>query len=207
MGIVISPAKRDLDKEVLRIFMKSIELLGGPRKLIEYRNLTWLPSLMEACYAIALKNRFKTEEEIAKELGITKQTVRRILESDPLAVKKKLTGEYVGKFDEHVAGGIAKLAWSEIRKGREDTELMIEASRQVLEGLGGPVWAILTLMRIRGLDFPVEEPRVLKERLKGIKAFGVNLEDVAGVISYPIKNPAELLSKLSKEIRKHMREE
>lgn len=206
MGIVVSPSKRDLDKEVLRIFMKSIELLGGPRKLIEYRNLTWLPSLMEACYAIALKNSFKTEEEIAKELGITKQTVRRILDSDPLVVKKKLSGEYVGKFDEHVAGGIAKLAWREIKRGREDVEFMIEASRQVLEGLGGPVWAILTLMRIKGLDFPVEEPGVLEERLRGVKAFGVDLEKLAKEIRYPVRNPAELLSKLSKEIRKHMEE-
>ncbi len=206
MGIEVGPVRRDLDKEVLKIFMKSIELLGGPRKLIEYRNLTWLPSLMEACYAIVLKNRFKTEEEIARELGITKQTVRRILESDPFAVKKKLAGEYIGKFDEHVAGGIAKLAWNEIRKGREDVEFMIEASRQILEGLGGPVWAILTLMRIKGLDFPVEDPRVLKERLKGVKAFGVDLEEIAGVISYPIKNPAELLSKLSKEIKRRVKE-
>ncbi len=206
MGIMVSPAKRDVDKEVLRIFMKSIELLGGPRKLIEYRNLTWLPSLMEACYAIALKNRFKTEEEIARELGITKQTVRRILESDPSVVMKKLTGEYIGRFDEHVAGGIAKLAWREIKRGREDVELMIDASRQVLEGLGGPVWAILTLIRIKGLDFPIEEPKVLQERLKGIKAFGVDLEEAAKAISYPIRNPAELLNKLSKEIKRHVRE-
>ncbi len=202
MGVAIRPKEEDLNKEVLRIFMKSISLLGGPRKLIEYRNLTWLPSLMEACYAIALKNRFKTEEEIARELGVTKPTVRRILESDPDAVMRKLRGEEIEKFDEHVAGGIAKLAWNEIKKGREDVDLMIDASRRVLEGLGGPVWAILTLMRIKGLDFPIDESKVLEERLRGIKVFDLDLGEVVRSIAYPVANPAELLSKLSKEIKR-----
>ena len=199
--VEVSPVKRDLDKEVLRIFMKSIELLGGPRKLIRYRNLTWLPSLMEACYAVALKNRFKTDEEIARELGVTRQTVRRILESNSLAVMRKLKGEYSGRFDEHIAGGIAKLAWREIRRGREDVEFMIDASRKVLEGLGGPVWAILTLMRVKGLDFPIEDPRVLEERLRGIKVGGEDLGEVARLIGYPVENPAELLSKISRKIK------
>jgi len=204
-----NPAKRDLDKEILRIFMKSIELLGGPRKLIKYRNLSWLPSLMEACYAIALKNRFKTEDEIAKELGTTREAVNMMLESDPLLVREKVVGEYIGNLDEHMAGGIAKLAWNEIKKGREDVEFMIGASRRVLEELGGPVWAILTLIRVKDLSFPLlaRQSDVLKERLKGVRAFGMDIGELASVISYPIENPAELLGKLSKEIRKHMKEE
>jgi predicted transcriptional regulator len=40
----------DIDAMAIRVFLKSLELIGGPRKLIEYRNLTWIPSLMEASY-------------------------------------------------------------------------------------------------------------------------------------------------------------
>jgi len=50
--------------------MISLESINGLRRLVEYRNLTWLPSLAEATYVVVLKNEaFKTYGEIARELG------------------------------------------------------------------------------------------------------------------------------------------
>ncbi|HDJ96629.1 MAG TPA: bacterio-opsin activator, partial [Candidatus Aenigmarchaeota archaeon] len=75
MVIEVKPIIQDIERKVLKTFMKSIEVLGGPKKLIEHRHLTWLPALMEACYIVILKEEYKkTVEEIAKELGITDQT-------------------------------------------------------------------------------------------------------------------------------------
>ncbi|CUS76521.1 hypothetical protein [Candidatus Kryptobacter tengchongensis] len=69
-----------VDEIVLKVFLKALDIVGGPRKLILYRHLTWVPSLIEACYAVVLKEKFlKTESEIAQILGLTKQTVRNIL--------------------------------------------------------------------------------------------------------------------------------
>ena len=78
---------------------------------------------------------------------------------------------------------------------------MIEVSKQTIESIGGPTWAIETLVRIKGLDFPIEDSKVLEERLKGIKAFGKDLGEIVKEIEYPIKKPAELLKKLSRKIK------
>ena len=42
----------DADTLAMRVFLKSLELIGGPLKIIEYRNLTWIPSLIKASYAV-----------------------------------------------------------------------------------------------------------------------------------------------------------
>ena len=56
MEIISTPiTKEDVDVVAERVFNESIKLLGGLRKLIEYRNLTWLPSLAEASYTVVLK--------------------------------------------------------------------------------------------------------------------------------------------------------
>ena len=73
------------------MFEKGIEIVGGIRKLVEHRNLTWLPSIAEVAYVIVLSNQTtKTTKEIAEYVGITEQTVKQILRADPEAVKNTL---------------------------------------------------------------------------------------------------------------------
>lgn len=56
MEIISSPiATEDIDFMAERVFNESIKILGGLKKLIEYRNLAWLPSLAEASYTVVLK--------------------------------------------------------------------------------------------------------------------------------------------------------
>jgi probable regulatory domain-containing protein len=89
--IEVKPVEVDVDAKALRIFLKSIEILGGPRKLVEMRNLTWLPSLMAASYAIVYaKDKNYTAERIAEILGLSKQTVQNILRADPEALKARI---------------------------------------------------------------------------------------------------------------------
>lgn len=113
-----------LDKRAMQVFMKAIELLGGPRKLVQYRQLTWLPSLMAASYAVVLsREAMKTEDDIAEFLGTTKQTVRHMLQADEELVKRRLERDEALSSEEmkkssyraHTAGGLAKLAYKEIR--------------------------------------------------------------------------------------------
>ncbi len=108
----------DVDSAAIRVFLKTLEILGGPKKLITYRNLTWLPSLFEAAYVVVLANDYqKTEAEIAEHLGITRQTVRNILRADTETVMKRLEGELREKtLKAHIAGGLAKLAYEELNK-------------------------------------------------------------------------------------------
>jgi len=115
---VIKPHEENYDELALLTFANVIKELGGPKKMIQYRQLTWLPSLMEACYVIVLHEKGKkTADEIASALGITKETVKRILASDPEAVKKKIEGEEK-EISAHVAGGLAKLAWENLKTQR-----------------------------------------------------------------------------------------
>jgi len=104
-----------IEQKVEKIFIESIKIIGGLKNLIQYRNLTWLPTLAEASYIIVLHNDYiKTAKEIAQELGITEQTVKKILKSNEEEVKKLLEGS-INVTDEHIAGGIAKLAYKKIK--------------------------------------------------------------------------------------------
>lgn len=201
--MIVTPQREDVDRVVARVFMKAIELLGGPRRLVEYRRLTWLPSLMEACYAVVLREMFHwTEDRIAEELGVARQTIRNILTSDVEVVRKRLSGELEeGEFREHVAGGLAKMAWDEVKRGRDELEFFIEASKRAIEAVEGPAWAVAVLTSIRGLDFPVDSPRALRERLSGLSAYGLDLGELAERLDYPVRGPADLLRGLSRLIR------
>ncbi len=196
----VSNVDAELDTKALRVFLKALELLGGPRKLIEYRNLTWLPSLMEASYAIVLKEEyFKTTEDIAAKLGLTKQTVKKMLEADPEIVKKKLNQELEDKeVKEHTAGGLAKLAYREIKNGRDELTLFAEFAKTAAENLG-ITWAVHVLTKIRGLDFPVSKED-LAPKLSGIVIEGKPIESVLEKIEFPIKSPAELLHKIKQAL-------
>jgi len=208
MVIELKPREVDYDTLALRVFLKAIELIGGPRTLFQYRNLTWLPSLMEAAYAVVLKNEaFKTDDEIAQFIGITRQTVRNILSADPEAVLKKLKGELQSReVKVHTAGGLAKLAYQEVKRGNDNVAFVasvcedyvkryMESAEECPES--GFVWPVYVLKAIKGLDFPVEDEGALAQRLKGVKVRGTPAEELLKRISFPVKSPAELLHKLA----------
>ncbi len=194
MEIISTPiTKEDVDMIAERVFNESIKLLGGLRKLIEYRNLTWLPSLAEASYVIVLKEElFKTQYEIAEELGITEQTVKKILQADEELVEKYLKGE-LEKVDEHKAGGIAKLAYKKVKN--EKGIFIKEEEMEVL----GVEWAIKVLIRLRGVDFPVKKED-LEKKLKGIIIKGKPVEEILEKMEFPLKTPAEVLHEIKKNL-------
>ncbi|OAQ20839.1 bacterio-opsin activator [Thermosulfurimonas dismutans] len=203
MPIIIGESEiqeRDLDARALRVFLKALELLGGPRKLIELRNLTWVTSLMEASYAVILAEEgLKTEDEIAAFLGLTRQTVRNILRADPELVMMKLEGELREKTPKaHTAGGLAKLAYREIKEGRD---ALIFFSSLVEEGarLLGVGWPAEVLARLKGLHFPVAGTEI-GQRLKGLKVKGKDLGDIAATKDI-YHHPREILQVLSEALK------
>jgi hypothetical protein len=186
------------DEKALRILMEVIDILGGPRRIIEYRNLTWIPSILKASYAILLKEAGLTHESIARELGVTKSTVEKILRADPEEILRKLSGDEVERgIDDHVAGGLAKLGYKQLRERILSEE--IDNYRLAAETLGVE-WAVVLMSRIRGLDFPVDKTELLK-RLKGIRIYDIPIEDVLESLKYPIKSPRELLKEISKTLK------
>ncbi len=117
--VEVQPQVADVDARAWRVFQKAIELVGGPRKLIEHKRLTWLPSLMEAAYAVVLKEEgHKTADEIAQFLGLSTAATRLILNASTEGVQKRLEGEEPGGETQraHIAGGLAKLAYEALRK-------------------------------------------------------------------------------------------
>lgn len=196
--VIARPKGGDVDKMAEKVFYESIKLLGGLRKLVEFRNLTWLPSLAEAAYVVVLKNEaFKTYGEIAKELGITEQTARNIATADEEEVRKYLEGE-LERPKEHIAGGIAKLAYRKLKEeSKLDTE-EVEIREEEMEVLDID-WAVHVLARIKGLDFPADKEQLL-ERLGGMVVKGRKMEEILDRIEYPVKSPAELLHKIKLQL-------
>ncbi|NPA22056.1 MAG: KaiC associated regulatory domain-containing protein [Candidatus Micrarchaeota archaeon] len=202
MEVIAGPIV-DFDKEVdliaKRVFMRAVEIAGGFRKLILYRNLTWVPSLVEASYVIVLHEEFDyPPEKIAEFLGVTKETVKRILNADEEKVREYLEG-LVEKVDEHKAGGLAKLAYKKLKeegalRAIEVTESLIASSQRDLPEFA---WPLLVLHHIRGLDFPVSKER-LKQAFEGVdlKINGKPIQTLLNYLEYPIKSPADLLKKL-----------
>ncbi|NPA34725.1 MAG: bacterio-opsin activator [Chlorobi bacterium] len=190
----------DIDTWAIRVFLKALELVGGPRKLIEYRNLTWIPSLMVASYAVVLKEiAMKTEEEIAEFTGMSRQTIKNILRADENLALKKIMGEIESKnVRVHTAGALAKLALKEIKEGRDHIAIFSKAFEIAYESLG-ITWPIEVLRRIKGLDFPVEKEQ-LEERLAGLTIEGKPIEEILDKISYPVASPAELLHKIKQAL-------
>ena len=104
----------------MKVFNKAIDILGGPKKIIMYKKLTWVSSLFESALVIVLKEVFnKSTEEIAQELGIATTTVRNILRAEPDKaleyLEKRIQEETTEDENVHIAGGLAKKAFEEIK--------------------------------------------------------------------------------------------
>ena len=104
----------------MKVFNKAIDILGGPKKIIMYKKLTWVASLFESALVIVLKEVFnKSTEEIAQELGIATTTVRNILRAEPDKaleyLEKRIQEETTEDENVHIAGGLAKKAFEEIK--------------------------------------------------------------------------------------------
>ncbi|HDN82934.1 MAG TPA: KaiC associated regulatory domain-containing protein [Candidatus Altiarchaeales archaeon] len=198
MEIITKPKGGNIDKMAENVFISSLKILGGLRKLIEYRNLTWLPSLAEAAYVVVLRNEaVKSYGEIAKELGITEQTAKNIINADEEKVKAYLEGSLEERPSEHIAGGIAKLAYKKLKEeGLLDEEDKIVMKAEEIESLD-IAWAVYILKHIKGLDFPVEKEE-LEKHLGDISIKGKSLREILNSLEYPIKSPAELLKKIKK---------
>jgi len=195
----------NIEGEALRVFLKTIDLVGGPRSLAQKRNLTWLPSLLEASYIVVLSEHGKTESEIAEYLGITKQTVRNALKADIDIVKKKIQEEFQEYTEEdiktHIAGGLAKWAYKEIKAGNEHIPFVAELYEEFSKAVGIE-WPIEVLQRIRGLKFPSTKDEIAK-RLAGLNAIkDVPLQTILEKLPNEIKNPADLLHQIKLAISK-----
>ncbi len=117
--IEVVPRHRDLDQRALRVFLKAIDLLGGPRGLVEHRRVTWLPSLMEAAYAVILAEEGKKgPDEIARFLGLSRAAVRHMLTASPQAALERLEAGPAHDLHRrtHVAGALARRAWHELAR-------------------------------------------------------------------------------------------
>jgi len=190
---VIDKAVRDIDIDAMaeQVFQESINILGGLRKLIEYRNLTWLPSLAEAAYAVVMKEELmKTHKEIAFDLGLAPQTVQNILRADAKEVERFIKGE-IEKVDEHKAGGIAKLAYERVKREKRIT--LKEGELEVL----GVDWAIRVLMRLRGMDFPIKKEQ-LCDRIGEIVIKGKPFKTIVDEMKPLLSSPAEVLKEIKR---------
>ncbi|GBD39251.1 hypothetical protein HRbin37_01524 [bacterium HR37] len=192
----------DVDSVAIRVFLKALEIIGGPRKLIEFRNLTWLPSLMSASYAVVLLHESaKTEDEIAQFLGIARNTVRNILRADPELVKQRLSGELETPkktLKAHTAGGLAKLAYQEIKEGRDYLELFSHYIQTTSE-IYGVFWPVEVLRRIKGLDFPITVEQLL-ERAADISIEDKKLSELRERLPKEIKSPSQLLKAIKEAL-------
>ena len=203
-GSGLSIDEKGLEQLVDRVFFKSIDLLGGLKRLAEYRTLTWLPSVARAAFAVVLREEYlKSEDEIAEYVGLTRNTVRNILRADPdLAMQKiakyeELTPEERREMKVHTAGGLAKMAYKLVKEGQEAQTLLEFCrgmSQEALEAAGCEApWAYLVLKSIKGMHYPILSSEELQERLKGLSIKGHDGSEVAKNLVYPIVSPAKLL--------------
>ncbi len=200
----------EIEHLVSRVFFKAIDLLGGLNKLAEFRTLTWLPSLARAAFVVVLKEEYmKTDDEIAQKVGLTKNTVRNILRADPeLALQKikameELVNEELRELKVHTAGGVAKLAYKEIKEGRDAQTLLhycSTISEEIARTLDIP-WAYLVLRKSKGIKYPITSPEELKERFKDLKIKGIPAEEIIDNLQYPIKTPAMLVHEIKQYLK------
>jgi len=200
----------DIEQFAGRVFFKCIDLLGGLNKLALFRTLTWLPSLARASFVVVLKEEYlKTEDEIAKHVGLTRNSVRNIVRAkidiEPEKLEEFLEEEK-GKGKDlkiHIAGSIAKLAYKLVKEG-EESQILLEFSRKISQDAIYEFdipWAYLVLKNIKGLKYPINSKDQLFERIGEIKLpNGVEIKDILEKLKYPIKNPSELLHEIKENM-------
>ncbi len=208
--LMVKASEKELENLATRVFLKSLDLLGSLSKLVEYRTLTWLPSLARASFVVVLKEEYlKTEDEIAETVGLTKNTVRNILRADPqLGMYKiqhldELTEEERKQLKVHTAGSIAKLAYKLVKEGQEAQvllELSAATGAQVAQVCEVP-WAYAVLKKSKGIHYPIESPADLKDRLSGISIKGIDGAEIVEKLTYPIRTPAHLLHEIKEYIQ------
>lgn len=141
--VIIKPVQEPIDELVGEIVNKCIDLVGGFGGLLRYDNLTWVTSLVRSAYAVVLKYELnKTLEEIAKALGITKNTAKDIIEANEEKVKELIaSGELhnLEKLDTHIAGALAKLAYAQLKReeDRKIEKVVKDVFNVAIEILGG----------------------------------------------------------------------
>ena len=206
-GSGLSIDEKGVESLVERVFFKSIDLLGGLKRLAEYRTLTWLPSLARAAFAVVLREEYlKPEDEIAEYVGLTRNTVRNILRADPdMAMYKiehfdELSEEEKKEMKVHTAGGVAKLAYKLVKDG-QDSQTVLEfchqmASQALQAAQCESPWAYIVLKHSKGVTYPIVESSVLESKLAGVSIKGVDGAEVAKGLLYPIKTPAQLLHEI-----------
>ncbi|RLA84946.1 MAG: bacterio-opsin activator [Deltaproteobacteria bacterium] len=171
-------------------------------RLAEFRTLTWFPSLARAAFAVVLREEFtKTEDEIARFIGLSRNTVRNILRAAPELALRKL-GETEGEWGKrdlkvHMAGGVARgLQGGEGGKGVLGPDVLCERAGREDDGDSRYPLAYTVLRHTKGVKYPVGSPEELKTALEGIRVKGIPIEDLMPRLRYPINNPAELLHEL-----------
>ena len=202
--------KGDLEFYAGRVFFKCIDLLGGLNKLALYRTLTWLPSLARASFAVVLREEYlKTEDEVAKYVGLTRNSVRNILRAKLDIHPEKLEDFMEEQKDKgkelkiHVAGSIAKLAYKLVKEG-EESQILIEFSRKISQDAIYEFdipWAYLVLKNTKGIKYPIRSQDDLVVKIGEIKLpNGKEIKDIIYNLKYPIKNPSELLHEIKEKM-------
>jgi len=197
------PKKPDNEVEatVLRVFLKTIDLVGGPRALAERRHLTWANSLMAASYVVVLhEEALRGVDAIAAELGLSRAAVQNILRADPEVALKKLAEVGEGEnIRVHLAGGLAKAAYRLVRQGEEEPRVLRYFLERFVELFDIP-WAYLVLKAVKGFDFPAERADDLLPRFEGLRLEGLDAGEIVRSLDYPIRNPAELLHQIKMQL-------
>lgn len=194
----------DIDTLALKVFLKSLDIAGGPRKLIEHRNLTWVPALIEAAYAVVLANEaHKTADDIAQFLGLTVPSVRNILHADPERVQHRIQQALSEEHREaesktHIAGGLAKLAYQRIARGDHATSVLMLLCEQVAEILG-ITWPADVMRRVKDLEFPLSR-EVLAAQLADVHIDRWPASQLIARLPESIVNPSMLLSHLNEAV-------
>lgn len=194
---IITPKAIDIDGLVVDVFLKSLEIAGGPRKLIEQRNLTWVPSLFSAAYAVVLANELNLpQKEIAEFLSLTPQTISSMLRAKPALIERRISfilGEEKQDIEQrtHAAGGLAKLAYQQIKSGGKTVHFLTGAYEEAAQLLG-VIWPLNVLKSIKGETFPIGRKRIY-EILGNIEIRGVKITDFIEKLPEQIKSPSALL--------------
>ena len=128
-----------------------------------------------------------------------------MLSADPEIIKKKIEEEIEDESVRvHNSGAIAKLAYNEIKEGRDYLPIFAQYLSDLADSSQSfkSAWPIEVLLKIKGIDFPINSPSLLKEKLKGVIVEGVEIEKKIENLQYPINNPAQLLHQIRIAIEK-----